>query len=76
MTSNLGADLLARLPEGTPSTSARGDVMEVVRRSFPPEFLNRIDEIVLFNRLSRKDMDKIVDIQLKGTTHSILEYSC
>lgn len=66
MTSNLGADTLARLPEGVPSSAARGDVMDVVRRAFPPEFLNRIDEIVLFNRLSRKDVDSIAKIQIEG----------
>jgi len=74
MTSNLGADLLASLPDGTPSTAARDDVMEVVRSHFTPEFLNRIDETVMFNRLSRADMDRIVDLQLKGVEKSLAEH--
>jgi ATP-dependent Clp protease ATP-binding subunit ClpB len=65
LTSNLGADYLAALAEGEPSEAARPDVMQVVRRSFRPEFLNRLDEIILFNRLGRNDMKRIVDIQLR-----------
>jgi ATP-dependent Clp protease ATP-binding subunit ClpB len=65
LTSNLGAEFLAALMEGQPAEAAREQVMEVVRRSFRPEFLNRLDEIVLFNRLGRSDMTRIVDIQLK-----------
>eukprot|EP01132_Coremiostelium_polycephalum_P000605 gene605-753_t len=65
LTSNLGAEILANLPENTPSLEAREEVMNVVRSRFPPEFLNRIDDMILFNRLSRSDMDKIVEIQLK-----------
>ena len=65
LTSNLGADILAALLEGQPSEAAREQVMEVVRRSFRPEFLNRLDEIILFNRLGRNEMKRIVDIQLK-----------
>ncbi|KAM9995670.1 hypothetical protein ACTFIY_001867 [Dictyostelium cf. discoideum] len=64
LTSNLGAEILANLPDNTPSSTAREEVMGVVRSRFPPEFLNRIDDMILFNRLSRKDMDKIVEIQL------------
>jgi len=74
MTSNLGADLLASLPDGTPSSSVRDDVMEVVRAHFSPEFLNRIDESVMFNRLNRKDMDRIVDLQLRGMERSLAEH--
>jgi ATP-dependent Clp protease ATP-binding subunit ClpB len=66
LTSNLGAEILAALLEGQPSDAAREQVMEVVRRSFRPEFLNRIDEIILFNRLGRNEMKRIVDIQLKA----------
>ena len=66
LTSNLGADILAALLEGQPSEAAREQVMEVVRRAFRPEFLNRLDEIILFNRLGRNEMTRIVDIQLKG----------
>ena len=64
LTSNLGSEFLAALPEGQPAAAAREQVMEVVRRSFRPEFLNRLDEVILFNRLGRKDMKGIVDIQL------------
>jgi len=64
MTSNLGAKYLTDLKEGQESAAVRGEVMEVVRASFRPEFLNRIDEIVLFNRLHRKEMGAIVEVQL------------
>jgi ATP-dependent Clp protease ATP-binding subunit ClpB len=64
LTSNLGAEYLAALMEGQPADAAREEVMEVVRRSFRPEFLNRLDEIILFNRLGRNEMKRIVDIQL------------
>ena len=64
LTSNLGGDVLAALPEGALPASARDRVMEVVRAAFRPEFLNRLDEILLFNRLSREDMAAVVDIQL------------
>ncbi len=66
MTSNMGAEILASLPEGAPSTAGQEDVMNVVRQKLAPEFLNRIDDIILFNRLNLADMDKIVDIQLKA----------
>jgi ATP-dependent Clp protease ATP-binding subunit ClpB len=65
LTSNLGAEYLAALMEGQPAEAAREEVMEIVRRSFRPEFLNRLDEIILFNRLGRNEMKRIVDIQLK-----------
>jgi ATP-dependent Clp protease ATP-binding subunit ClpB len=65
LTSNLGSEYLAALLEGQPAEAARDQVMEVVRRAFRPEFLNRLDEIVLFNRLGRNEMRRIVDIQLK-----------
>jgi ATP-dependent Clp protease ATP-binding subunit ClpB len=65
LTSNLGSEYLANLPEGQPAEAAREQVMDVVRRAFRPEFLNRLDEIILFNRLGRAEMKRIVDIQLK-----------
>ena len=65
MTSNLGADHLAALPDGVDSETARAPVMEIVRTAFRPEFLNRLDEILLFHRLNRRHMVGIVDIQLK-----------
>ncbi|HKF71968.1 MAG TPA: ATP-dependent chaperone ClpB [Stellaceae bacterium] len=64
LTSNLGGEILARLPEVKETASVRNEVMELVRAAFRPEFLNRIDEILLFRRLSRKDITGIVDIQL------------
>ena len=64
LTSNLGAEILANQEEGHDSTELLGPVMEIVRAAFRPEFLNRLDEIVLFHRLSRDHMDGIVDIQL------------
>ncbi len=64
MTSNLGADRLASLPDGQSVDDVREQVMDVVRASFRPEFLNRIDEVLLFARLARDAMKGIVDIQL------------
>jgi ATP-dependent Clp protease ATP-binding subunit ClpB len=64
MTSNLGAEFLVLLGEAEGVDAARADVMAAVRSAFRPEFLNRIDEIVLFQRLKRADMGAIVDIQL------------
>jgi len=65
MTSNLGAEYLTQLKEGDDSEVVREQVMEVVRSHFRPEFLNRIDEIILFHRLKREEMGAIVDIQLE-----------
>jgi len=66
LTSNLGAHAIAELPESTDIEAARSSVMRAVRERFRPEFLNRLDEIVLFRRLARGDMSAIVDIQLRG----------
>ncbi|SIT81825.1 ATP-dependent chaperone ClpB [Pontibaca methylaminivorans] len=65
LTSNLGSQALSRLPEGADAADAKRDVMDAVRAHFRPEFLNRLDEIVIFDRLSRDNMDGIVDIQLR-----------
>jgi ATP-dependent Clp protease ATP-binding subunit ClpB len=65
MTSNLGSEFLAAQGEGEDVEAVRPIVMDVVRRHFRPEFLNRIDEIILFKRLGREQMDSIVRIQLK-----------
>jgi ATP-dependent Clp protease ATP-binding subunit ClpB len=65
MTSNLGSEYLANQPDGEDVEVARPMVMDVVRRHFRPEFLNRIDEIILFKRLGRGEMDAIVRIQLQ-----------
>ncbi|PZO67269.1 MAG: ATP-dependent chaperone ClpB [Paracoccus denitrificans] len=64
LTSNLGAQALSTLPEGSDSSHARDEVMAAVRAHFRPEFLNRLDEILIFHRLSRENMTGIVDIQL------------
>ena len=65
LTSNLGSQALSQLPEGADSSQAKADVMEAVRGHFRPEFLNRLDETVIFDRLGRGDMGGIVDIQLR-----------
>jgi ATP-dependent Clp protease ATP-binding subunit ClpB len=65
LTSNLGSDILANQPEGEDTALVQDQVMHVVRRHFRPEFLNRLDEIILFRRLQRADMADIVDIQLR-----------
>ncbi|MEO0387588.1 MAG: ATP-dependent chaperone ClpB [Pseudomonadota bacterium] len=64
LTSNLGAQALSVLPETADTEAAEADVMAAVKAHFRPEFLNRLDEIVLFDRLGRGDMAGIVDIQL------------
>jgi len=64
LTSNLGAQALSQLPENADASDAKRDVMDAVRAHFRPEFLNRLDETIIFDRLSRPDMDGIVDIQL------------
>ena len=65
MTSNLGSEYLVNLGEGEDVDKVRDDVMTVVKASFRPEFLNRVDEIILFHRLRREDMGRIVAIQLR-----------
>jgi ATP-dependent Clp protease ATP-binding subunit ClpB len=65
LTSNLGAEFLASQGEGEDSSAVRAEVMGAVRGHFRPEFLNRLDEIILFHRLSREQMGAIVDIQLE-----------
>ncbi|BAT58163.1 chaperone protein ClpB [Variibacter gotjawalensis] len=64
MTSNLGAEFLVNQPDGEDTDKVRNEVMSVVRSAFRPEFLNRVDEIILFHRLKREEMGAIVDIQL------------
>jgi ATP-dependent Clp protease ATP-binding subunit ClpB len=65
MTSNLGADFLVNQPDGQDTDAVREQVMAVVRAAFRPEFLNRVDEIILFHRLKKSEMGRIVDIQMK-----------
>ncbi|UWR11066.1 ATP-dependent chaperone ClpB [Sulfitobacter mediterraneus] len=64
LTSNLGAQALSQLPDGGDMAQAKRDVMDAVRAHFRPEFLNRLDETIIFDRLARDDMTGIVDIQL------------
>jgi ATP-dependent Clp protease ATP-binding subunit ClpB len=64
LTSNLGSEHLAAQTEGQESSAVRHQVMNAVRAHFRPEFLNRLDEIILFHRLTRADMDRIVEIQI------------
>jgi len=65
LTSNLGARALSELPEGADAGAARHEVEEAVRAHFRPEFLNRLDEQIIFERLNRTDMAVIVEIQLR-----------
>ncbi len=64
LTSNLGSQALSQLPDGADGAQAKRDVMDAVRAHFRPEFLNRLDETVIFDRLKREDMHGIVDIQM------------
>jgi ATP-dependent Clp protease ATP-binding subunit ClpB len=66
LTSNLGSQALSHLPEGADASEAKRDVMDAVRAHFRPEFLNRLDDQIIFDRLTRADMDGIVKIQLGG----------
>jgi ATP-dependent Clp protease ATP-binding subunit ClpB len=73
LTSNLGSEILANLPESAEVSSVRDQVMEIVRSAFRPEFLNRLDEILIFRRLSRQDMAGVVEIQLKRVQQLLAE---
>ncbi|CUH38836.1 Chaperone protein ClpB [Jannaschia seosinensis] len=64
LTSNLGSQALSQLPEGADASQAKRDVMDALRAHFRPEFLNRLDETIIFDRLAREDMAGIVDIQV------------
>ncbi|MHB2205007.1 ATP-dependent chaperone ClpB [Methylobacterium sp. CM6257] len=72
MTSNLGAEYLVNQPAGQDTDAVRDEVMGVVRSHFRPEFLNRVDEIILFHRLARSEMGAIVEIQL-GRLQKLLD---
>ncbi|CAM3056310.1 ATP-dependent Clp protease ATP-binding subunit ClpB [Paracoccus aminovorans] len=73
LTSNLGAQALSALPDGADSSQARTQVMDAVRAHFRPEFLNRLDEIIIFHRLTRENMDGIVKIQLWGLENRLAQ---
>ena len=64
LTSNLGAQALSNAPDGSDMADAKRDVMDAVRAHFRPEFLNRLDETIIFDRLNRENMDGIVTIQM------------
>jgi ATP-dependent Clp protease ATP-binding subunit ClpB len=72
LTSNLGSQFLANLPDDAPVEGVEPAVMEIVRGHFRPEFLNRLDEIILFHRLAQKHMGPIVDIQV-GRVQKLLK---
>jgi ATP-dependent Clp protease ATP-binding subunit ClpB len=73
LTSNLGADILASQKEGEDSSAVREPVMAMVRNAFRPEFLNRLDEILLFHRLFKSQMTTIADIQIERLAKRMLE---
>jgi ATP-dependent Clp protease ATP-binding subunit ClpB len=72
MTSNIGSEFLVNQPEGEDTSAVREQVMGMVRAHFRPEFLNRVDEIILFHRLQRSEMGRIVEIQF-GRLQKLLE---
>jgi ATP-dependent Clp protease ATP-binding subunit ClpB len=72
MTSNLGSEFLVNQPEGEDTSAVREEVMGTVRAHFRPEFLNRVDEIILFHRLQKTEMGRIVEIQF-GRLQKLLE---
>jgi ATP-dependent Clp protease ATP-binding subunit ClpB len=72
MTSNLGSEFLVNQPEGEDTSAVREQVMGMVRAHFRPEFLNRVDEIILFHRLQKSEMGRIVEIQF-GRLRKLLE---
>jgi ATP-dependent Clp protease ATP-binding subunit ClpB len=73
MTSNLGSDFLVNQPEGEDTSAVREQVMGTVRAHFRPEFLNRVDEIILFHRLQKSEMGRIVEIQFARLTKLLEE---
>ncbi|MBQ6074928.1 MAG: AAA family ATPase, partial [Lachnospiraceae bacterium] len=75
MTSNLGSDILLEdvKDDGEISDETRRMIMEILRRSFRPEFLNRVDEIVFYKPLSRSDMRAIIDLQTKALAARLAE---
>jgi ATP-dependent Clp protease ATP-binding subunit ClpB len=73
MTSNLGSEFLVNQPEGEDTSAVREQVMGTVRAHFRPEFLNRVDEIILFHRLQKSEMGQIVEIQFARLTKLLEE---
>ena len=70
MTSNLGSEFLVNQPEGEDTSAVREQVMGMVRAHFRPEFLNRVDEIILFHRLQKSEMGRIVEIQFSAAAEA------
>src|SRR4029078_3548422 len=73
MTSNLGSEFLVNQPEGEDTSAVREQVMAAVRAHFRPEFLTRVDEIILFHRLQKSEMGRIVEIQFARLTKLLEE---
>jgi ATP-dependent Clp protease ATP-binding subunit ClpB len=73
LTSNLGADILASQADGEDTEVVRSGVMNIVKSTFRPEFINRIDEVILFHRLAKEHMKDIVKIQMKLMEENLLE---
>jgi ATP-dependent Clp protease ATP-binding subunit ClpB len=73
MTSNLGAEYIAALDADKAVENVRSDIMNAVRNTFKPEFINRLDEIILFNKLKREHMGAIVDIQVSKLTKLLID---
>ena len=71
LTSNIGTRALSELQDGSDVSDAKLEIMEAVRKHFRPEFLNRLDETIIFDRLSREEMDGIVDVQLGHLTNRL-----
>jgi len=71
LTSNLGSSILVNQAEGEDTMQVKDQIMEIVQATFRPEFLNRLDEIILFHRLQRSNMHDIVQIQLKNLVHNL-----
>jgi len=74
LTSNLGADIIAADESGDLKTRTKDQVLDVVRKHFRPEFLNRLDEILIFRRLSRANMGMIVGVQLENLKKLLLQH--
>jgi ATP-dependent Clp protease ATP-binding subunit ClpB len=72
MTSNFGSKKLSLLPEGVSSSKVKNEILLDLRNHFSPEFINRIDDIILFNKLSKKNIKNILDIQLKTISEMLL----
>jgi ATP-dependent Clp protease ATP-binding subunit ClpB len=73
MTSNLGAEALVNQPDGAETSAVYNQVMAAVKAAFKPEFLNRIDETILFHRLRREHMAGIIDIQISKLAARVKE---